>query len=98
MNEFGGSGHAPSCSPGGSVAVGFTFIILGFFVEKYPVPITAVALIVYISIHVIFAVIEPANLASGIIMKIIVIVFLLRALQAGIAAQKESQMSTEPAP
>lgn len=80
---------------GGVIAVAISFIVMGFFVEKYPVPITALALIMYIGLHVTFAVIDPRNIAMGLIVKIIVIVFLVRALQAGIAAQKESQAGVE---
>jgi hypothetical protein len=76
---------------GGVIAVGGAFILLSFFVLKYPVPITATALALFIGLQVVAALIDPKNLASGWLIKIIVIVALVKALQAGIASQKEAR-------
>ena len=77
---------------GGTIAVGLAFVVMGFFVEKYPVPITALALITFIGLNVIFAVVDVHNIYRGWILKLIFIIALSKALSAGIAAQKESQL------
>lgn len=78
---------------GGAISVAIVFIVLAFFVEKYPV-VTALAL--FVGVQVIFALADPTNLLRGWLVKIIVVVALIKALQAGLAAQKEQkQMEAE---
>ena len=83
---------------GGSILLGVVFVVLGIIVKKYPVPATAIALILYVGSMVIFAVLVPGSIASGIIVKIIIIVALIKSLTAAIAYQKEQQMSAEELP
>src|SRR5262245_47379733 len=74
---------------GGAVGLGVVFILLGVFVERAPVAITATALVLFIGREVIFALIDPTNLARGWLIKIIFIVRLVKARQAAVAAQQE---------
>lgn len=76
---------------GGGVALGIAFIVLGIFVERAPVPITAIALVLFIGREIVFALIDPVNLASGWLIKIIFLVALVKALQAAIASQSEAR-------
>jgi hypothetical protein len=76
---------------GCAIAVALAFIVAAFFVERYPVPITVSALVLFLLVQAIFALADPMNLVRGIILKIIVIVALAKALQAGIAAQREQR-------
>ncbi len=76
---------------GGAIAIGILFIVLSFFVEKYPVAITVVALTVFVAEQIVFIVVDVENIYRGIILKIIVVVALVKALQAGLAAQKDAQ-------
>jgi uncharacterized membrane protein (UPF0136 family) len=76
---------------GSAILLALAFVVLSFFVERYPVPITVTALGLFLGLQVIFAVINPLNIVSGILVKIIVIVALVKALQAGIAAQREAR-------
>ena len=80
---------------GGTVLLGVVFIVLGVVVDRYPVGATATGLALYIGAVVIFAVLEgdPAAIGRGIIIKVIIIVALVKALQAGIAYQKEQQQA-----
>lgn len=82
---------------GGAVAVGLAFIVMGFFVERHPVSITTAALVLFIALQLIFAAIDPRNLCMGVIVKVIVIVFLVQALRAGIAAAKADDVNPEAA-
>ena len=72
-----------------AIAVAVLFIVLSFFVEQYPVPIAALALSIFVGMQIVFAVLNTDNLKSGWLIKIIVIVALVKALQAGMAAQKD---------
>lgn len=81
---------------GGAVVMGVVFFIMGFFVERYPVTITAAALAMYIGLILLYAAIDPRNLCAGIIVKVIVIVFLSRALRAGLAAANENRIGRDP--
>jgi hypothetical protein len=76
---------------GATMALGAVFIVLGLAVKQYPVPATALGLILYIGAAVIFGLMDPTTLYQGIIIKVIFVVALVKALQAAIAYQKESQ-------
>jgi hypothetical protein len=74
---------------GAAIALGVVFIVLGLMVKSYPVPITILGLVLYIVYQVGLAVIDPANLPRGIIFKIIIVVALVKAIQAAFAYQRE---------
>jgi hypothetical protein len=80
---------------GTTIMVGCLFIVLAFFVQRYPVPISIVALALFVAVQALAAVLDPANLARGWILKIIVVVALVKSLQAGMAAQREKQAEEE---
>jgi len=73
----------------GFVAVGVVYIVLGFLVKAYPVPITITALVLYIVGQLITAVFDPSMVFSGIILKVIIIVVLAQAISAAVAYERE---------
>lgn len=73
---------------GSTVALGVIFIVLGVMVYAYPVPVTILGLVLYIGAAAVFGFLNPATLVEGVILKIIVIVALVKSLQAAIAYQK----------
>ena len=75
---------------GGAAALGLAFILLGFFIYAAPVPIVVTGLILYIAGNGIFALLDPASLGRGIVMKAIVIILMAKAVQAAIAYQRET--------
>lgn len=75
---------------GGAAALGLAFILLGIFIYVAPVPIVVTGLILYIAGNAIFALIDPANLGRGIVMKALVVILMAKAVQAAIAYQKET--------
>ncbi|MGE3805875.1 MAG: hypothetical protein AB7K24_14465 [Gemmataceae bacterium] len=77
---------------GSFVALGVVFIIFGAMVKSYPVPITITALVLFLGYQALIVFFDPSNLAKGIILKVIVIVGLVKAIQAAIAYQKEEEM------
>jgi hypothetical protein len=76
------------------VVLGVVFVVCGALVETYPVPMTITALSLYLGGTAIFAMINPASLGAGIIMKIFVVIGLFKAVQAAIAYQKDQALAT----
>lgn len=77
------------------IFLGILFVIFGFLVKKYPVPITITSLVLYIAAWLISALQDPAMLAQGIIIKIIIIVALAGAVKTAIAYEKEKAEAPE---
>jgi hypothetical protein len=73
----------------GFAAVGVVFIVMGFFVNAYPVPITISALVLYLAGNAISAVMDPTTIAQGIIIKIIIIAGLVRSIKAALEYERE---------
>ena len=76
--------------------LGVVFVIMGFMVYQFPVPIVASALVLYIGAAAVFAVLDPTTLAQGIIVKIIIVVSLFKSLQAAIEYQKQGEFAVDP--
>ena len=74
---------------GAMVAMGCLFIVFGFLIHRQPVFITLTSLVIFIGMIAVLAALEPLTLLQGWLLKIIVIVALVKALQAALAAQKE---------
>jgi predicted RND superfamily exporter protein len=77
------------------IAIGVLFIIFGIAIYTKPVPITITSLVIYIGCMAIFGFLDPASLAQGIIVKIIIIAGLVKAVQAAIAYEKERSARTD---
>ncbi len=57
-------------------------------IKQYPVPISITSLVLYLGATVVMGVLNWQTLLQGIIIKVIVIVVLVKAVQAAIAYQK----------
>jgi hypothetical protein len=71
-----------------TIAMGVAFIVFGFLVHKYPVPITAISLILYVGALAIFGWLDPSTLVQGWLIKILFIGGLVKALKAAVAYQQ----------
>jgi hypothetical protein len=60
------------------------FFALYFWARKQPLPASIVGLVVFVTLHVLDAIADPAALMRGIVMKIIIIAILVNAIQAGV--------------
>lgn len=80
---------------GGTAVLGLVFIVLGCLVYVAPVPIVITGLVLYIAANAIYGFLNPATLAQGLLVKIIVILLLARAVQAAFAYQKEKAEEDE---
>ena len=74
---------------GGAVALGVLFVVFGLIVNKYPVPITILSLVLYIGAAAVFGLIDPATLAQGLVWKIIIIVMLAKSIGSALAYERE---------
>jgi hypothetical protein len=75
---------------GGFVLMGIVFVALGLAVKAYPVPITVTAFVLYVGSAVVMALLDPEQIGRGLIFKIIIVVALVKAIQAAVAYQRES--------
>ena len=79
------------------LALGALFIVLGLMVKSYPVPITILSLVLYVAATLAFAALDPQTIVQGFIFKIIIVVALVKAIQAALAYQRDlSESAYQP--
>ena len=84
--------NATKVASGLVALLGGLFVVFGLIVQKFPVPITVASLVLYIGQVAVFAVIATASLLNaGIFVKVIIVVALVKAVQAAIAMQREDR-------
>ena len=84
---------------GSLIGLGVVYIIFGLIIHTYPVPISITSLVLYIGVNAILAYLEPLTIVSGIIFKIIIVVALIKTIQAAISYQSEQNlMKSQNAP
>lgn len=76
------------------ICLGIVFVVFGFLVHKFPVTVTATALVLYVSSAIVFGVLDPSTLLQGAIVKVLFVAGLLKALTAAIATLKEKTSSS----
>jgi len=64
--------------------IAVVFFALYFWARKQPLPAAIVGLVLFVTMHLLDAIADPAALVRGIIMKIIIIAILVNAIQAGV--------------
>lgn len=74
---------------GGPALMGLIFVIFGLIINKFPVAITTTSLILYLATILGLALHEPASLARGPVLKIIIIAALARSIKAAWAYEAE---------
>lgn len=68
--------------------IAIIFYGLAFWARKQPFPAALTGLVIIVSLWTIDAVVDPANIAKGIIIKVIILAVLIKAVQAGLAHRK----------
>ena len=71
------------------IFLGVLFVVFGLIVNLYPVPVTVTSLVLYLGATAVFGFLDPTTFVQGIIFKIIIVMCLIKAVQAAIAAKKE---------
>jgi len=64
------------------------FLGLGFWCKKQPLGAIISALILYIMVQLIAIIQNPLNIISGIIVKVIIIIYLIKGMNSALQAQK----------
>jgi hypothetical protein len=75
----------------GSMVLGVVFVVLGCLVLRFPLVTTITSLTLFILVQIAFIAIDPHNLYRGIIVKVIVLVVLIKAIQAAGAYEREKR-------
>ena len=73
-------------------AIAALFFGLYLWSRKNPFPAAVVGLVVFITIIAAAALMDPATICSGIIIKVIVLIILIRAVQAGVQHRRLKQL------
>ena len=81
---------------GAGAALGVTFIVLGVLVYQFPVPCTILGLVLYVGANIGFGLLNPATIASGIIVKVFVVFGLFKSVQSAFAYKAEMQAASNP--
>jgi hypothetical protein len=74
--------------------IAIAFYVLWLWSRKNPFPAAIVGLVLFVTLHLLDAVVDPATIVQGILVKIIVVVVLAKAVSAGAKyrqIQKQSQ-------
>src|SRR5262245_22290715 len=74
---------------GGTILLSIIFIALGIAVYRAPVACTVTGLVLYLAGNAVFAVLDPMNLLRGVLIKIIIVVAMVKAVQAALAYERE---------
>jgi hypothetical protein len=77
------------------LGLGVLFVIFGIIIHSFPVPVTILSLVLYLLGAVVSAFIDPKTLAAGLVIKIIIVVGLVKAIQAALAYEREKRESAE---
>jgi hypothetical protein len=72
-----------------SIGLGVVYLVLGLLVKQYPVPMTITGLALYVGTALVSVALDPINLVRGIIVKVIIVVALVKAVQAALAYERE---------
>lgn len=72
------------------------YAALGIWARSSPLPAAIVGLVLFLTVIIIGAVAEPISLVQGIIVKIIVILVLIRAIQAGVKHRQLTSQASGP--
>jgi hypothetical protein len=73
-----------------NIALGALYMVLWWWAKRKPLPAAVIALLLFVTTHVINAVMQPESLAQGILVKILFTLALVRAITA---ANEERNLS-----
>jgi hypothetical protein len=76
---------------GGQAFLGIVFIGLGVAVYRAPVACTVTGLVLYLGLQAVAVALEPESIGRGIFLKVLIIVFLAKSVQAALAYEREDR-------
>ena len=74
-----------------NLALGVIFLLLAFWSTSKPIAALISGLSLYLAVQLLNFIVEPVSLFQGVIMKVFVIIYLVRALQSAFDARKLSR-------
>lgn len=77
----------------GIYGIGIVFFGLYFWSRKSPFPAVVAGLIIFITVHLIDGIVDPNQIYKGLIMKVIVLIFLIKGVSAGLEYRKNQQLN-----
>jgi hypothetical protein len=89
--QLAGGQHFLSADVILNYVVAALFLGLFFWARKSPLPAAIVGLVIFLTLQLYMATLDPILLTRGIIFKIVIIVVLIQAIQAGILSRKIEQ-------
>jgi len=82
----------------GGAIVGLALVVCGLLIKKFPLVTSILSLSLYLAFQLIITAINPPFLIQGIIVKIIIVVVLIKAIQAAAAYERERNAEAELRP
>jgi len=76
------------------LVLGAVFFALYIWARRNPLPAAICGLVVFVTLHLIDALVDPTTIVRGIIIKVIIIVVLARAISAGVRYRRMQQVLT----
>jgi len=78
--------------------VGLTLLFFGLYLwaRRNPFPAAVVGLVVFLSLHLLSAIIDPITICSGILIKVIIVAVLIKAVHAGYLHRQLRQRIESP--
>ena len=77
----------------GLIILSCVYILFGFIVYLFPLPIAIVSLVLFVGTNITFMIWNPENIYRGIVLKILFLAALIKGIQAAIAHQREQAAS-----
>jgi len=65
--------------------------VFGLIIKSYPVPITITSLVLYVAANAAIGLLNPASIASGLILKIFIVLGLFKAIKAARAYVSDTE-------
>lgn len=80
------------------IGLGMVFLLLAWWATKAALPAIMTALALFVSVHVVMAILDPANIVRGLLIKILFIAALLRGLMAALEQRDARRKRAAAAP
>ncbi len=83
---------------GGAFLLGVVFVVLACLMLRFPLVASVTSMTLFVLVQIGFGLLEPANIYSGFLVKIIVFFVLLNAIKAAVAYEKNKREAVELQP
>lgn len=88
LSSMQGTGEDVGLIMGVNIALALIHVGLGIWAKKAPLAAAVTAMVLFITVHLVNAILDPATIVQGILIKVIFISVLISAIKAGLEAKK----------